>query len=66
MSSDLDTIPLRPLDLTVGGLTVSLLGARDHDALLAATSNRGHLPFGLVLASALFPRWEHFIKDIYR
>ena len=49
MSSDLDTIPLRPLDLTVGGLTVSLLGARDHDALLAATSNRGHLPFGLVL-----------------
>ena len=49
MSSDLDTIPLRPLDLDVGGQRVRLLAAQDHDALLAATSGAGHLPFGLIL-----------------
>lgn len=49
MSSDLDIVPLRPLDLDVGGQRVRLFAAQDHDALLAATSGAGHLPFGLVL-----------------
>lgn len=54
MSSDLDTVPLRPLDLDVGGQRVRLLAAQDHDALLAATSAGGHLPFGLILWEAAF------------
>lgn len=49
MSSDLDTVPLRSLDLTVGGRRVRLLAAQDHDALLAATSGQMRLPFGLIL-----------------
>ena len=49
MPSDLDTVPLRPLDVSVGGLRFRLLAAQDHDALLAATAAGRHLPFGLIL-----------------